>query len=79
MAPQTQSRMCIGGGRPGPSDPTLWLTRPLGYWEEQMLLDWPPGTPGPRRCNCTHLAHLLAQSIDQDLFRYAVYRHVVRQ
>ena len=30
----------------GPSDPDLWLKRPLGYWEAQLMVNWPPGVPG---------------------------------
>ena len=44
----------------GPSDPGLWLTRALGHWEAQLIVDWPPGVPGPSRCsinNVTFLRH----------------------
>ena len=30
----------------GPLDPELWQRRPLGYWESQLVLDFPPGVPG---------------------------------
>ena len=30
----------------GPSDPELWQRRPLGAWESQLVLDFPPGVPG---------------------------------
>ena len=33
----------------GPSDPDLWLKRPLGYWEAQLMVNWPPGVPGKQR------------------------------
>ena len=56
-----------------PADPAMWLTRPLGYWERQMIVDWPPVTPGPRRCSCNNLTHILTnQDIDVVLFEQAV-------
>ena len=30
----------------GPSDQELWQRRPLGAWESQLVLDFPPGVPG---------------------------------
>ena len=44
----------------GPTDPSLWLTRALGHWEAQLMVNWPPGVPGPSRCtinNVTFLRH----------------------
>ena len=35
----------------GPSDPELWQKRPLGYWESQLVLDFPPGVPGTLHSN----------------------------
>ena len=29
----------------GPADPSLWVNRPLGYWERELMEDFPPG-PG---------------------------------
>jgi len=56
-----------------PSDPSLWLTRPLGYWERQMVVDWPPVTAGPKRCNCNNLTHIVTeQEIEVGMFEQAV-------
>ena len=33
----------------GPSEASSWLTRPLGHWEAQLMVAWPPGVPGPSR------------------------------
>jgi len=56
-----------------PPDSAMWLTRPLGYWEKQMIVDWPPVTPGPRRCTINSLTHILTnQDIDVALFEQAV-------
>jgi len=38
-----------------------------------MIVDWPPVTPGPRRCTCNNLTHILtSQEIDVVLFEQAV-------
>ena len=42
----------------GPLDLSLWLARPLGYWERQLLLDFPPGAPGPRRCTISSVSQV---------------------
>lgn len=56
-----------------PTDPSMWLTRPLGYWEKQMIVDWPPVTEGPRRCTCNNLTHITTkQDINVALFEQAV-------
>ena len=49
----------------GPTDPSLWLTRPLGHWEAQLMVSWPPGVPGPSRCtinNVTMLRYIVIHS-----------------
>jgi len=62
-------------GEFGPTDPSLWLTRPLGYWENQMLQEWPPYPNGPKRCTVNSVTHLKVNKgveIDVALFRKAV-------
>lgn len=52
----------------GPESPSLWLTRPLGYWEAQ-LMDWPPTKLGPPRCTCASLTHIVTdKQIDLGLW-----------
>ena len=56
-----------------PSDPKFWLERPLGYWERQMIVEWPPVTEGPRRCTCNNVTHIKTETeIDLNLFEAAV-------
>jgi len=38
-----------------------------------MIVDWPPVTPGPKRCNCNNLTHILTkQEINLEQFEQAV-------
>ena len=63
----------------GPEDPSLWLTRALGHWETQ-LVDWPPVTPGSRRCTCNSVTHITTeQQIDLHLWEESVRATVYRQ
>ena len=57
----------------------MWLTRPLGYWETQ-LLHWIP--PAPGRCTVNMTTHITTDTdhnIDPDLFRKAVLATVYNQ
>jgi len=54
----------------GPSSPSLWLCRPLGYWENQMLVDADRG-----RTNINFVTQLTTkqgQTINVDNFKEAV-------
>ena len=51
----------------GPSDPSLWLTRALGHWETQLMVDWPPGVPGPSRCTINNVTLLRTGDWEIDL------------
>ena len=56
-----------------PLDPSLWLTRRLGYWEKQLIVEWPPVSQGPRRCTINNLTHILTnQEIDLTKFEEAI-------
>ena len=95
----------------GPDSPSLWLRRPLGYWEAQLVcfcvitigfiikmifiiqyhreyhdhddhddhdddddqMDWPPATPGPRRCTCASLTHIVTNQQVSLSFDYQDY------
>ena len=38
-----------------------------------MIVDWPPVTEGPKRCNCNNLTHIVTeQEIDVGQFEQAV-------
>ena len=43
------SEVMSGATAWGPSEASSWLTRPLGHWEAQLMVGWPPGVPGPSR------------------------------
>lgn len=58
----------------GPEDNSLWLNRPLGYWEIQLMQENPPA-PGPRRANLNEIFHLEIKpgyDIDTEKFKEAV-------
>ena len=57
---------------PGPSKPSLWLTRPLGYWEKQMLMEVPDDSEGPK-CTLNNVTHIdTDQEINVAKFEQAV-------
>ena len=64
----------------GPSDPSLWLTRPLGHWERQLVVDWPAGVPGPSRCTINNVTLIKTnQDIDVDKWEAGVRNVVFRE
>jgi len=65
----------------GPTDPGLWLTRALGHWEAQLMVDWPPGVPGPSRCSINNVTFLRtgASELDLDLWETGLRQIVCRE
>jgi len=62
----------------GPSEASSWLTRPLGHWEQQLMVAWPPGVPGPSRCTINNVTLLADLTTDIDPAKWeAAVRNVV--
>jgi len=69
----------MGSGQWGPSEPELWLTRPLGTWESVLYRENPPGS-GPRRANLTEIFYLETKSdLDLDKFQRALRTTIYNQ